>query len=296
MFLGHRYGQRDVIWVLGGDRNPHPDEPQYEATWPEMAVGLRAGDGGKNLITFHPTAVYSSSQWFHDAPWLDFNMWQTSTRIQVDYCATLLQDYTRRPVKPFLDGETRYEHSHCRFWGKDACGVRMTPQRVRQAAYYAILCGALGHTYGCRDVWSFHIPSDRPAGRDVDTHWKEAIQFPAARQLRHWRALFTGYPWYKLVPDLSSSLVTHGNCEGSPHIQGAVSQEGEFALVYVPDDMPVWVDLGRLAGQAVDAQWFDPVTGGYRFIRRYHDKAMTRFEWLENPGEQDHVLVLSAIG
>jgi hypothetical protein len=172
----------------------------------------------------------------------------------------------------------------------------MTPKRVRQAAYYAMLCGALGHTYGCRDAWSFYVPSEQPPWRDVDTYWKEAIQFPAAGQLRHWRALFTDYPWYKLVPNQDDSLVTHGNCEGSPHIQGALSENGDFALVYLPDDMPVWVDLEQLDGKAVDAHWFDPVTGRYTFIQRYHEKAIARFYWSQNPGEQDHILVLTAVG
>jgi hypothetical protein len=294
-FLGQRYGERDVIWVLGGDRNPSPDEPQFKATWPALAAGLEEGDGGKNLITYHPTAVHSSSEWFHDAPWLDFNMWQTSTRIHIDYGDTLLQDYNRTPVKPFLDGETRYEHSHRYFGQQGPCGVRMTPKRVRQAAYYAMLCGALGHTYGCRDAWSFHVPSDEPPWRDVDTHWREAIQFPGALQLHHWRTLFADYSWHKLVPDQEGTLVTHGNCEGSPRIQGARSAEGDFALVYIPDDMPVWVDLGQLRGQVVDARWFDPVTGTYTFIRRYRDQAVHRFSWTQNPGEQDHVLALSTV-
>ena len=70
--------------------------------------------------------------------------------IRESLCQMLLQDYNRAPVKPFLDGETRYEHSHRYFGRKGPCGVRMTPKRVRQAAYYAMLCGAMGHTYGCR--------------------------------------------------------------------------------------------------------------------------------------------------
>ncbi|MDH7569491.1 MAG: DUF4038 domain-containing protein, partial [Armatimonadota bacterium] len=192
-FLGRRYGGYDVIWVLGGDRNPKPDEPAYTAFWPRLAEGLKAGDGGRHLMTYHPTAVYSSSSWFREAPWLDFNMWQTSTRLDTDYCRALLGDYNGTPVKPFLDGETRYEHSHEFFYRKPPCGVRMTPQRVRQAAYYAFLCGACGHTYGCRDVWSFYVPADRPAVRDVDTHWREALFFPAATQMRHLRRLFTQY-------------------------------------------------------------------------------------------------------
>jgi hypothetical protein len=73
-----------------------------------------------------------------------------------------------------------------------------------------------------------------------------------------------------------------------------VAGDDSFALVYVPDDMPVWVDLNRLHGDAVDAEWFDPVTGAQTFDGRHYEKAITRFHWEANPGERDHVLVLRA--
>lgn len=294
-FLGRRYRDCDVIWVLGGDRNPAPEEAQFVAVWPAMAEGLKAGDGGRHLMTYHPTAVHSSSEWFHSEPWLDFNMWQTSTRIHVDYCQMLLQDHNRTPVKPFVDGETRYEHSHRFFYGKPPCSVRMTPRRVRQAAYYAMLCGAMGHTYGCRDAWSFYVPCDQPPPIDIDTYWKDALRFPAAEQVRHLRKLFTDHPWYALIPDQENALVVHGSDEGNLRIQGAIAQDATFAVIYIPDDMPVWVDLARLSGKAVDARWFDPITGEYAFVQRYCEKSVTSFYWAGNIDERDHVLVLSAV-
>ncbi|HVG96433.1 MAG TPA: glycoside hydrolase family 140 protein [Chloroflexota bacterium] len=288
-YLGRRYAARRVIWVLGGDRNP--EDASFAAVWPAMAAGIKATAGGRHLMTYHPTAVASSAEWFHAAPWLDFNMWQTSTRLRLDYCRLLLGDYNRSPVKPFVDAEVRYEHSH-EVFTQPPRGVRMTPQRVRQAAYYAMLCGALGHTYGCRDVWCFYVPSDRPPDRDVDLHWRDALHLPAARQLRHWRTLFTRYPWYLLSPDQDGALVVLGSGEGNHRIQGAVAGDGSFALVYLPDDMPVWIDLNRLGGDAVDAEWFDPATGGWTFAGRHYAKSVNRFHWEANPGGQDHVLVL----
>ena len=41
-----------------------------------MARGLRKGDGGAHLMTFHPTGGNGSSTWFHNDDWLDFNMRQ----------------------------------------------------------------------------------------------------------------------------------------------------------------------------------------------------------------------------
>ena len=41
-----------------------------------MARGLRRGDAGEHLITFHPTGGSGSAEWFHEEDWLDFNMRQ----------------------------------------------------------------------------------------------------------------------------------------------------------------------------------------------------------------------------
>src|SRR5262249_52747262 len=52
-FLGKRYKDKPIIWILGGDRAP--DNPDRFAIWRAMAQGLRKGDGGAHLITYHPS-------------------------------------------------------------------------------------------------------------------------------------------------------------------------------------------------------------------------------------------------
>src|SRR6478672_1814704 len=73
-WLGHRYKDKPIIWILGGDRGVDNDE--QKATLRAMAAGLREGDGGSHLITFHPPGGNGSSTWFHTDDWLDFNMRQ----------------------------------------------------------------------------------------------------------------------------------------------------------------------------------------------------------------------------
>ncbi len=298
-YVGRRYRGRDVIWVLGGDRRA--DTEPLKAVWRAMAAGLADGDGGRHLITFHPAgmkATGTSSLWFHDDAWLAFNMQQSSCRfLEEDLCRKYLADYGRAPAKPFLDGETRYENSHRWFKMPTPWGIKIDDWHVRQAAYYAMLCGALGHTYGCRDVWSFYVPSDRPPTRDVDMYWRDALHLPGARQLRHWRRLFETYPWHRLAPDGEGRLITHGTGDGRANVStpAALADDASFALAYLPLRMPVWVDLSQLhgaSGTAVDALWYDPRTGQERFVQRYHERGVVRFF---PPGEQsqlDWVLVL----
>jgi hypothetical protein len=75
-FLGKRYKDKQVIWMLGGDRSIK-DEAE-RAIIDAMAAGLTAGDGGAHLKTFHPIGPGLSSVKLHDAPWLDFNTFQSS--------------------------------------------------------------------------------------------------------------------------------------------------------------------------------------------------------------------------
>ena len=77
-FLGKRFGRKGVIWILGGDRTA----AGFEETWRALAAGIATGVAGKEdydavLMSFHPRGGETSSTWFHNDPWLDFNMHQT---------------------------------------------------------------------------------------------------------------------------------------------------------------------------------------------------------------------------
>ncbi len=77
-FLGRRYGKKGVIWIMGGDRTA----TGFEETWRMLARGIAIGVTGKEdydgvLMSFHPRGSETSSTWFHNDAWLDFNMHQT---------------------------------------------------------------------------------------------------------------------------------------------------------------------------------------------------------------------------
>lgn len=77
-FLGKRYGKKGVIWILGGDRTA----TGFEGTWRALARGIAIGVSGREdydsvLMSFHPRGAETSSTWFHNDGWLDFNMHQT---------------------------------------------------------------------------------------------------------------------------------------------------------------------------------------------------------------------------
>jgi hypothetical protein len=73
-WLGRRYKDKPIIWILGGDRSVDNDE--QKAIIRAMARGLRQGDEGRHLMTLHPPGGNGSSKWWHTDDWLDFNMRQ----------------------------------------------------------------------------------------------------------------------------------------------------------------------------------------------------------------------------
>lgn len=112
LFLGRRYREKPhLLWILGGDNTP--DTKAKQKVWYEMARGITVGvagkeDYGQTLMTYHINGGNYSSQWFHQAPWLDFNMIQVWGNEKEIY-PKIAQDYRLTPAKPTGLGEGSYE-------------------------------------------------------------------------------------------------------------------------------------------------------------------------------------------
>jgi len=252
-FLGRRYREKPIIWILGGDRPV--DGEHHLAIIRAMAAGLRDGDGGRHLLTFHPTGGRSSSEYVQAEPWLDFNMIQSGHSRNCPNYNMVAADFARDPARPVLDGEPAYEDHPAEF--KPENGY-MDDYDVRKNAYWAVLAGACGHTYGCHDMWQFYEPG-RKAVNFARTPWQEAIHLPGAQQMRHLRRLVESRPMLLRVPD--QDLIAAGQGEGTDHIQAARARDGSYALVYFASGRPATIDLARLGHPTVWAGWFDPRSG-----------------------------------
>jgi hypothetical protein len=256
-WLAARYRDKPIIWILGGDRNPEND--RHLAIIRAMAEGLREGDGGKHLMTYHPMGGSDSARWFHQETWLTFNMFQSghSARDLPNYLKTLaLREL--RPAKPVLDGEARYE-DHPVNWRADTGWF--DDWDVRQAAYWSMLSGACGHTYGNHNIWQFWQPPRKPISL-ARTPWKEALHHPGSRQMGWMRHILTQRPFWKLRPD--QSLIAGSEREGGEHRRAARAIDNTFALVYLPTGGPVEVQLGDFPVDPVQLWWFEPKSGAIR--------------------------------
>lgn len=276
-FLGARYRHAPTVWVLGGDANiAHVNE---RAIIDAMAGGLKQGDGGAHLMTFHPRGPGLSSTQVHDADWLDFNMIQSSHGAH-DHDNGLFvdHDYALTPVKPTVDGEPRYENIPVGFYFRNVDPFhRFSAFDVRQAAYWALLAGALGHTYGNNNVWQMWAPG-RESVISADIPWWEALDHPGAFQMGFVRRLFTARPFAKLQP--AQAMLYGGPTTGGAKIRAARAEDGSFAFVYSPFGEPFTIDLTRIHAPRVKEIWYDP---RYGVAHHLHTTANVGFQTYTPP-------------
>jgi len=242
------------------------------------------------LMSFHPRGGETSSTWFHDDPWLDFNMHQTGHGVgeQVRSWERIAKDYARTPVKPVIDGEPLYEDHPLAFRAREL-GYSFDAH-VRQRAYWDVFSGAAGHTYGNHSVWQMYAPGRRPINGPL-IYWNEAIHRPGANQMRYVRALVESRPYLSRVPD--ESLVINA-LEGSDHL---VATRGDgYAWIYSPQGRKFTVNMDRLPGSRVKAWWYNPRNGAVIDAGEFDSKGTHEFTCPSEGFGSDWVLGLDDAG
>ena len=149
-------------------------------------------------MTFHPRGRTTSADYYNDAEWLDFNMFQSGHRrygqrgddknypipenTEEDNWRYVERSLAKTPMKPVLDGEPSYEKipqglhdPNEPLWQDFDC---------RRYAYWSVFAGAFGHTYGHNDIMQFHRPGTGGA-YGAHTPWYEALNDPGFNQMKY---------------------------------------------------------------------------------------------------------------
>jgi hypothetical protein len=303
-FLGARYKEKSIIWILGGDRSITNDEER--AIIDAMAAGLTEGDGGAHLRTFHPIGPGLSSIKLHDAPWLDFNMFQSSHAARDhDNGLYVERDYALKPAKPTMDGEPRYEGIPVGFYNRGASGMeRFDDYDARQAAYWSLLAGACGHTYGNNNIWQMYKPGvggeSDATRRDLfggprsvigaNIPWYEALDHPGAFQMRYVRRLFESLPFTRLAPD--QQIILNGPTTGGARIRAARAGDGSFAIIYSPRGESFTMDKSVIKAERQNQYWYDPRYGVSYLFKEQDSWGIQTFTPPTSGRGNDWVLVL----
>lgn len=292
-WLGARYKDKPIIWIVGGDR-PIENE-QHRAIVQAMARGLREGDGGTHLITFHPSGGSGSAQYFHAEEWLDFNMRQNGHGAEFTgrYNKTS-EDYARAPIKPVIDGEPGYEDHPVAFKAKDL-GYAVAAD-VRRPLYWNLFTGAFGHTYGNHAVWQMYEPEKRQPINNPLMSWEQAIAQPGAGQMQFGRWLIQSRPFLTRIPDdkviVESSVPTAMPGAGTRQFAATRDVEGTYAMVYAPVGRPFSVRMDVIKGAQVKAWWFNPRNGQAQEFGIFSNTGVREFTPPDKGELLDWVLVL----
>jgi len=289
-WLGRRYRDAGIVWILGGDRAV--ENERHRAILDAMARGLRRGDGGTHLITFHPRGGRTSSGELPGAAWLDFHMIQSGHNRDSTNYTFVEADYALTPPKPVLDGEPAYEYP------ADAMPVdrprnQAGERQVRRNAWWAVFAGAFGHTYGTHPVWQMYAPGRRPSW-SVTTPWHEALGLPGATQMAHLKNLMLSRPFLTRIPD--QSLVAEGQGEGLQRLQATRdgtpgNNDATYLMVYFPEPARAAIDTSRISSDSLRVWWYDPRSGRAHGPEK---KMNTGRDDLEPPADGDWVLVIDA--
>lgn len=259
-WLGARYaGKKNLIWVLGGDRNPRKDSDDVEV-WNQMAKGIQASAIKDNpiLMTFHPQPhrPAGSSTWFHQEDWLDFNMHQTGHCPNQPTYRIISHDYGLNPTKPTIDGEPLYEeHPNC-FNAKEL--GYSNPDDIRRIMYWNVFAGGAGQTYGCHSVWQMFTLDRQPVNAPLRP-WKVSLDLPMANQVKHLKKLMLSKTYFSRIPDYD--MVTSKQEDDEHFVIATRDGDGTYAMIYFPTGKSVEVDFSKLKNTSLKAKWYDPRTG-----------------------------------
>lgn len=294
-WLAERYkGKPNIIWLNGGDIKGSDST----ATWKIIGNTIRKTDPN-HLITFHPFGRTTSSQWFHNEPWMDFNMFQsghksyeldtvkTENRFGPDNYKFVLIDYNKIPVKPTLDGEPSYEEIPDGL--HDTSKPRWNDNDVRRYGYWEVFAGGAGYTYGHNAVMQMRKPTDKEPAFGSRFNWYDAIDHPGAKQMIHLKKLMLSKPYLERIPD--QSLIAAEQGEKYNYI--AATRGKNYAFIYVYTGRKFEVNMGKISGQRVKASWYNPRDGSKKAIGSFLNRGIKKFD---PPGEEkegnDWVLIL----
>ena len=287
-WLANRYKNKtNIIWILGGDRNPRNDSDV--AIWRSMGNAIKKATAGKAIISFHPQPNASgSAQWFHQDNWLDFNMFQTGHCRNTAVFDRIQTAYMMQPVKPVMDAEPIYEDHPVCFNVKEL--GTSNAHDVRMAAYMDLFSGAFGHTYGCHDIWQMYSSKTEPVN-GPHLFWSEAMELPGANQMIHVRKLIESHPLLDRVPD--QTLVKENTYPVSERIQA--SRGNDYIFVYTAAGKPFTVVLEKIKGNKLRAYWYNPRDGKTGADEIIDNKGSKEFKPPSSGYGQDWVLVLDDV-
>jgi hypothetical protein len=231
-----------------------------------MAAGIEEVLGKEAFITYHPSGGRNrTSNYIHNEPWLDMNAFQSGHGSrESDPWNWVKEDLAKDPQKPTLDMEPCYEDHPVNPWDGKWTRQRgyFTAYDVRARIYRGVFAGACGVTYGHHQVWQF-LNRDlyKPINPgDTIIGWRKALVSEAAGEMQHLKNLMLSRPYFSRVADQTIIQSPPGSSYVDL-IYATRDESGSYAMVYLPQNAPVKIDVSKISGKTKNVWWFDVRTG-----------------------------------
>jgi hypothetical protein len=270
--LAKRYGKQwNVLWILGGDRPAvykgndgaiHDDRP----IWAAMAKGIEDVLSKEAFITYHPAGgPVSTTQYIHQQEWLDMNAFQSGHGSrEADAWNWVTRDLSVQPTKPTLDMEPCYEDHPVNPWDGKWTRQRgyFTAYDVRARIYRGVFAGACGVTYGHHQIWQFLNKELYEPINPGDTiiGWQKAARAEGAYQMQHLKNLMLSRPYFTRIAD-QNLIASNKGSTYTDLVLATRDDKSTYAMIYLPQNKPVSIDLSKISGGTKAVWWFDPRTG-----------------------------------
>ena len=183
---------------------------------------------------------------------------------EYDAAALVLGDWKIIPAKPTMMAEHRYES-----------GTLEDPLIQRRSLYQCVFAGGCGHAYGHNALWQMTPHTAQPwmlKGWPPGVEsWRQALDTPAVRQLKHIQAVLYSHPYLQRMPD--QTLVTAGQgADISTRIQATRDgtpehKDATYVMAYLGAPRTVTLNTAVISAQTLDAYWFSPESGSTEVIR-----------------------------
>ncbi len=312
-WIGNRYKNRNnIIWCLGGDRQPFHKGVDYRNVWRRMAEGLASGVLGKELkyneneaewkellLTYHAchemeTGECSSmSYWTDEEKWIQFIMLQSGHGLKPKNYELVEKEYNRETkygkerTMPVWDGEPAYEEMPTSF---PDFASRHGSWMVRKRAYWAMLAGAFGHTYGHCNVWP--SISEKQRNPMMNGTWYEALDSEGSWQIKILRDFLEAVPLMECEP--AQGLVCQEDEIMDEHVQITVHKEKKFLCAYLPSGGSCSLKAGELESQKLYGWWFNPRDGKCYDAKMQETEVATVYEVTAESAHPDATMTFTA--
>ena len=246
----------NIVWLSGGDYIPATTEQargsDVDHCIDAMMRGIRETEDGRPFsiqLSFEKSISNDNPYWANRVDWNFVYTYYPTYR-------AVVEAYRRHPAIPTVMGEANYEGEN-----NQTESLPTTDETLRRQVLWALTSGAAGEFVGSDD-WEFH------------DGWEKRLSTPAMKQIGRLRDLFSGLPWWQLVPDTENSLVTQGrglqlttdapmDVLENDYATVAKTPDGHLAVIYVPTPRTISVN-GEALPAGTRAVWIDPTSGKRR--------------------------------